>query len=1167
MQSSNSCAKTQGNKRPMHEVARERAMQKVLQTLQECNGAIPKPASFSSEPFGTNRACAEFASAVKGYTEAVHRECECEVYGMVDSYHIPDKNKEWFSLDVRGIEAKVDFGCAYFGDKKLKDKVHDLDYSMVLVGKPCLPTDGSIGTRQFVVGFLHHTSKTDKMEFLGGASALSCDLVDVLGNDHRSAQWLATRAANLGGHPSHKHIASSIGYVGDLINAVMGTEQMNPEKAAANMHLMRTLTSGQRVPVQWPLVDHAKVPNLNDSQLAALNGLRHNVELIRGPPGTGKSTLINAMVAHAFGPDEAACVIAVQNKAVEAIASKFIQTGTPFVATGTRMSEITKTYSIEEQVSRNPEVRNASRTYRAATGLKNRICKIVRDAANRLVVSVPVARPPGGNTSLKLEARWERIKELFLEPESSKMLADFDDYKKWKQRWAPKNDADAEQLDCKDFSVDDLNQQDAAAAKKELNAIVNKFMTTVLDPWRKVAMAVTKKRFHEALDFVEGPLRAKIEAARERVQSTERRVRQGILRNARALLCTTATVGRVLRNGDVYKELITKLTTIVVDEAGTVADRHIATVMGATSICRMIMVGDTKQLSVFSNIRRSNPVSLMKRLENFGSIQVAALTTQYRMPEELCKVVSRSFYDDSLRTAKGRVQKQTGSAFAIQFVAVDGQSDTPSPKCTSVFNAEEARELIRHLGNRIVKLREMGVTDDAPPLSIAVITTYSAQLHHIRSLLKTLDFGNVCTVDAITVDAAQGNEWDVVYYSHVVSDRHRMGFTTNPNRLCVALSRAREEMVVLAHPEIVNIVKPLKTFRDQWVALYGHGPGIKALQNAEEADRENAKRMQAPCCFCNKLTHASMRRLECDSCHVQMNDSLQHRRNPPRPVETHFVCGECADEMVNNKLKNLKRDGASIPTLRCPLKKCNAPPYNTSILAKALSPGVFDRLNEARLEHESAKAKQIIQSKADENLAREFQKLNVERANLLLERDELAKLQKDDIWFHLAKGIETEEEVADFFRRRTNTTADGTTLQIVSATKTVNERSLRAFASSGHFSMNTKAARANCADTFLFHGSPASAVANITLEGLSKKFAGNGMLGRGIYGAPDPRKSMHYTDKVRNNFGGVFMMICRFNLDGAEHAGPHTPHKNSTFEEFMVHDDRRVVVLWTLKVK
>ena len=60
-------------------------------------------------------------------------------------------------------------------------------------------------------------------------------------------------------------------------------------------------------------------------------------------------------------------------------------------------------------------------------------------------------------------------------------------------------------------------------------------------------------------------------------------------------------------------------------------------------------------------------------------------------------------------------------------------------------------------------------------------------------------------------------------------------------------------------------------------------------------------------------------------------------------------------------------------------------------------------------------------------------------------------------------------------------------------------------------------------DTLLFHGTSEAAVANIQATGTpSLKVAADGMLGRRIYGAPDPRKSLSY---CRNSTNGKFMVL------------------------------------------
>eukprot|EP00966_Prymnesium_polylepis_P035420 822627-Prymnesium_polylepis.1 len=101
-------------------------------------------------------------------------------------------------------------------------------------------------------------------------------------------------------------------------------------------------------------------------------------------------------------------------------------------------------------------------------------------------------------------------------------------------------------------------------------------------------------------------------------------------------------------------------------------------------------------------------------------------------------------------------------------------------------------------------------------------------------------------------------------------------------------------------------------------------------------------------------------------------------------------------------------------------------------------------------------------------------------------------------------------------------------------------------------------------DTFLFHGCPQESATNIQADGLKIRYAASGMLGRGLYGAPDPRKSEQFCKTSPN---GKFMFVCRFNLKNAQHAGPTTQHRNSLFDEFCVYDERHAVILWMIKLK
>eukprot|EP00966_Prymnesium_polylepis_P026429 609915-Prymnesium_polylepis.1 len=97
------------------------------------------------------------------------------------------------------------------------------------------------------------------------------------------------------------------------------------------------------------------------------------------------------------------------------------------------------------------------------------------------------------------------------------------------------------------------------------------------------------------------------------------------------------------------------------------------------------------------------------------------------------------------------------------------------------------------------------------PAEVAVLTTYGAQRALLQQAVK--ERGLADSVSDLTVDSAQGREWDTVVYTHVASSPERMGFTTNKKRLCLALSRARRELVVVADPRVVGSVPALRAVR------------------------------------------------------------------------------------------------------------------------------------------------------------------------------------------------------------------------------------------------------------------------------------------------------------------------------------------------------------------
>lgn len=104
-----------------------------------------------------------------------------------------------------------------------------------------------------------------------------------------------------------------------------------------------------------------------------------------------------------------------------------------------------------------------------------------------------------------------------------------------------------------------------------------------------------------------------------------------------------------------------------------------------------------------------------------------------------------------------------------------------------------------------------------PTGMVGVIAFYSAQEEAIKQAIADLSHGLPehlqRRVRVGTVDAFQGREYDVVYLSTVRSNQEesvekRLGFTALPNRLCVAVSRARCVLIGVGDSACVAGLRP-----------------------------------------------------------------------------------------------------------------------------------------------------------------------------------------------------------------------------------------------------------------------------------------------------------------------------------------------------------------------
>ena len=274
---------------------------------------------------------------------------------------------------------------------------------------------------------------------------------------------------------------------------------------------------------------------------------------------------------------------------------------------------------------------------------------------------------------------------------------------------------------------------------------------------------------------------------------TARKAAEGrILDNARAHLCTMDG----LASAPIPKDNM----VAIIDEAGTVPEFKIPHLLsvGARAI---VAIGDQKQLQPFTHNQDANTDGYFQRVVR--AIKAPMLTVQYRMHPAVCGLVSSQFYDNKLQTATTiatlRTSDPENGLRWLDYTDTHAESRDREKKCNMV----EVGLIELFMQLELPSLLSQGKT-------VAIITFYKHQFAQLMDAGKRAGFVRAeepkptlsrfkhPNFRIVTVDAAQGSEADVVVLSCVrCNPTGNLGFITHRNRLCVALSRARERLLIV----------------------------------------------------------------------------------------------------------------------------------------------------------------------------------------------------------------------------------------------------------------------------------------------------------------------------------------------------------------------------------
>jgi hypothetical protein len=488
----------------------------------------------------------------------------------------------------------------------------------------------------------------------------------------------------------------------------------------------------------------------------------------------------------------------VQNKAVDAIAEKLAAAALPFFVFGNdaRLSLLAKEWTLQAQVDRDPRVV-------AAAARLERVRALSSMFRNKLYTAV----------SGRFNATHARYRQARADAKFGR----------------------------------------APSEKKEAWLTRDLWATW----WRSYALHVR----HPLLALGMLHADARTGALSRHLQETAARVFAEKVDAARAVLCTVATASRSLLSDEDVKPAVARIATAVLDEAGTCPETKLPLLLLLPQLERVIAIGDQKQLQPFSHwkaprggggggggggrgichyyngrpgsCRRgtacsfahgggrgsgispmrttaadassgscgAEPTGFFQRIEQaLPAGAVPSLQEQYRMHPAICGFISATFYGGSLRTPAAVCdERERADARGLWWLDCGARdAETQRAGATSYSNPEEVQAALD-------VVLELGCQPASAAKSVLVITFYRGQdvalrraMEHSGLLERASAGSDGGSLRVLTVDQAQGSEADVVVLSCVRSNASRsIGFVSNANRMNVAVSRARERLVVI----------------------------------------------------------------------------------------------------------------------------------------------------------------------------------------------------------------------------------------------------------------------------------------------------------------------------------------------------------------------------------
>lgn len=230
---------------------------------------------------------------------------------------------------------------------------------------------------------------------------------------------------------------------------------------------------------------------------------------------------------------------------------------------------------------------------------------------------------------------------------------------------------------------------------------------------------------------------------------------------------------------------------------------------------KCILVGDHKQLPptfceeendaldtlAESKARLIKDGVIDRIFENLPITMRGQLAKQYRMLPHIGSFISENFYNGNLSCHR----KETDHEFTHfgWFTYESRGFLVPAQHGGTLENQIEIDIIIHSLVEIFNRRKEKNAKSKQRNISIAVITPYRAQCRALCNAINRLDIKDFIKIEVNTVDAFQGRQADIVFFSFVRTTGPAT-FYADARRMNVAISRARDAVYLIGDRKYIK---------------------------------------------------------------------------------------------------------------------------------------------------------------------------------------------------------------------------------------------------------------------------------------------------------------------------------------------------------------------------